>query len=192
MAGHSGCVILDGVKHALITTLALLWLASPTRAADFDLERWLDEPDTKLVVVEFYADWCIPCQKAAPRWEALRRKYADQGLKLVVVNIGEDKKRRGRCKRMPWNPDVALCDAALGDRLGVSELPEAFVWSWQGNLLVDRGAHIDKVERIIRRYLDDNPRVQVVATGAGGKRDPALQRGHHHAPPARDADVRQR
>ncbi len=158
-----------------LVALGILSLANPARG-DLPLEQWLDEPDVKLVAVEFYADWCGACKKAAPRWEALRRKYASQGLKLVVVNVTEGGAPTGRCSRLPWNPDESLCDPKIGKRLGVTSLPEAFLWSWQGNMLVARGQHVADIETVIRRYLDANPRVQVVATDVRGKSDGALQR----------------
>ena len=160
----------------MITALLLLGMTAPASASDWALEEWLAEPDVKLVAVEFYADWCIPCKKSAPQWEALRKKYAPQGLKLVVVNLGEKPGGGAHCTRLPWNPDESLCEPALAKRLGVTTLPEAFVWSWQGNLLVDRGQHVDQIEQVIRRYLDDNPRVQVMATGPKGRPDTNLQR----------------
>ena len=164
------------MKGILLSALALILIALPSHAANLDIEGWLDEPGTKLVAVEFYADWCKPCLESAPRWEALRKKYAAQGLKLVVVNLSEKDESDGMCSRLPWNPDESLCDPKIGERLGVTKLPEAFVWSWQGNLLVDRGQHVDKIEKIIRRYLDDNPRIQVSALTSRGKADRALQR----------------
>ena len=168
-----------GHAAALLCTIASLLAttaAGTAAAADFPLQRWLDEPDVKLVAVEFYADWCDPCKASAPQWEALRRRYAAQGLKLVVVNVTEKAAGDKRCSGLPWNPDVSLCDPAIGERLGVKGLPEAFLWSWQGNLLVERGQHVDKIEQIIKRYLDDNPRVQVEATDLKGKPDAALRR----------------
>ncbi len=165
-----------GMKGTLLSALALTLIAFPSQAGDLDIEAWLDEPGTKLVAVEFYADWCKPCLESAPRWEALRKKYAAQGLKLVVVNLSEKDERDGACSRLPWNPDESLCNPEIGERLGVTKLPEAFVWSWQGNLLVDRGQHVEKIERVIRQYLDDNPRIQVSATDARGRVDRALQR----------------
>ena len=160
----------------LLYLLAVLGIATPASANEFDLQRWLDAPGVKLVAVEFYADWCVPCKQAAPKWEALRQKYADQGLVLVVVDMGHRSDGSGRCAALPWSPDHVLCNPSLGETFGVDALPEAFVWSWQGNLLVDRGKHIDEIDAIIRRYLNDNPRVAVEATDAKGKPDKALKR----------------
>ncbi|MEC9073144.1 MAG: TlpA disulfide reductase family protein, partial [Myxococcota bacterium] len=159
----------------VFAVLALLAWSSPTQAQSFPLDQWLDEPDVKLVAVEFYADWCEPCKEAAPRWEKLRQTYANQGLKLVVVNT---RAQRPGCPKLPWNPDESLCDpkGQLADSLGVDDLPSAFLWSWQGNLLVDRGGHVEDVEKAVQTYLDINPRVQVVAKNAEGAEDLRLKR----------------
>ena len=112
----------------LCLVMGFLWgvgWASPGWAQDFPLDQWLDEPDVKLVAVEFYGDWCDPCIDAVPRWEELRRKYAHQGLKLVVINT---RAKRPGCPKLPWKPDESLCDKGpLADSLGVDELPSAFL-----------------------------------------------------------------
>ena len=161
---------------AAMLATATLTASAFAQPAGFPLQRWLDEPHIKLVAVEFYADWCAPCKASAPKWEALRKRYAAQGLKLVVVNVDAKDPNDKRCRGLPWRPDVSICDPAIGKRLGVKGLPEAFVWSWQGNLLVSRGQHVGEIERIITRYLNDNPRVQVEAVGRDGKPDRVLRR----------------
>ena len=95
-------------------------VSSPARAARFDLERWLDEPDVKLVAVEVYSDYCEPCKAAAPRWEALRKRYQDDGLKLVVINVDDYDSDR-QCKTLPWRPDLLICSPEAGEVLGVCE-----------------------------------------------------------------------
>lgn len=41
------------------------------------------------VFVDFYADWCGPCQTIAPTLEALSEEYADK-VKFVKVNVDDN------------------------------------------------------------------------------------------------------
>jgi len=126
------------------------------------IESWLDEPGVKLLAVEFYATWCKPCVEAVPKWRRLQETYRDKGLKFVVISVQDN---RGKCARPPkWNPDHIVCDdsGAIADAWGVANLPQAFLWSWQGNLLALR-AEVEQVEDAIREYLKDAPRILVAA-----------------------------
>ena len=113
----------------------------------------------KLLAVEFYATWCKPCMAAVPRWKELHEKYRRQGLRLVVVATQDPE---GGCSNPGWNPDDVICDdeGQLARVMGANQLPAAFLWSWQGNLLVRKG-HVDEVESEIRSWLDASPRVDV-------------------------------
>lgn len=42
---------------------------------------------TPIVVIDFNADWCGPCQKLLPVLEEIATQYKDQGLKVGSVNI---------------------------------------------------------------------------------------------------------
>jgi thiol-disulfide isomerase/thioredoxin len=59
--------------------------------ASFQLEGQL--PDTlkgKVVIVDFWASWCLPCAKSFPVLDELQKKYGD---KLVVLAVNVDEKK---------------------------------------------------------------------------------------------------
>ena len=67
------------------------------RAPDFALEdlsgkRWsLKDFRGKVVFLNFWATWCIPCRDEMPLMEKIHREFKDQGLEVVAVNFREDR-----------------------------------------------------------------------------------------------------
>lgn len=51
----------------------------------------LDALRGRLVYVDFWASWCTPCKRSFPWMGEMQRKYGEQGLTVVAVNV--DKKR---------------------------------------------------------------------------------------------------
>lgn len=147
----------------LIALFVLFGLVSQTRNSVFafsslDIPGELAEPGVKLVAVDFYATWCGPCQTAVPKWKALQEKYRAKGLRLVVVSVQSE----GTCANPNWTPDSVVCDAEgdISKRWRAGQLPQAFLWSWQGNLLVEHGS-VEQVEKAIEDYFRETPRILI-------------------------------
>jgi thiol-disulfide isomerase/thioredoxin len=41
----------------------------------------------KVVLVNFWATWCVPCRTEMPAIEALYQRYKDRGLEVLAVNL---------------------------------------------------------------------------------------------------------
>ena len=157
----------------VLLALCLPAATAAAGSAELDVRGWLDRPGVKVLAVEFYATWCKPCMEAVPRWKALHDKYRDDGLRLVVVNTLD---AGGACRAVPWTPDKTVCDieGTVGKSFGLGgNLPAAFIWTWQGNLLVRKG-HIEVAETEIARYLKQSPRVLIETRGLNGRADDEL------------------
>lgn len=47
----------------------------------------------KIVVIHFGASWCPFCNAEAPHLESLWKSYRDRGVQVLVVDVGESKKK---------------------------------------------------------------------------------------------------
>jgi len=55
---------------------------------DFNgLEKFLNQNDEKVHVVNFWATWCAPCVKELPHFEALQENYKGKGVEVLLVSL---------------------------------------------------------------------------------------------------------
>lgn len=115
----------------------------PAQAADFNLTDFDGRPLTlsqyrgKVVLLDFWASWCTPCQAEIPQFVEWQKKYGDQGLQVIGISMDDSEKAARRfVNRLKPNYPIAMGNAKLGESYGgVLGLPANFVIGRNGRII---------------------------------------------------------
>lgn len=73
------------------TPLASMGLNLEEQKAVDRFRQQVAEPSmTKLVILDFWAEWCGPCKALTPVLEKVAAEYADKGVLLAKINVDEE------------------------------------------------------------------------------------------------------
>ena len=73
----------------------------------------------KVVLLNFWATWCAPCQLEMPVFNAWQQQYGPQGLQVIGISMDDDSAPvRSLVAKLKLNYPVAMGDARLGERYG--------------------------------------------------------------------------
>ncbi len=97
-------------------------LAIGDPAPKLAVDRWVQggpvaafAPDT-VYVLEFWATWCLPCRKSLPEMDALARRYAGRGLRVIGVAGAETGDAEGVARFLSAHPlSYPIAFRAAGD-----------------------------------------------------------------------------
>ena len=64
---------------------------------ELNMQHRIDASQEKLVVVHFWATWCVPCVKELPQVDQAMGKYRGKGLKVVAISL--DGNNMGKVKK---------------------------------------------------------------------------------------------
>lgn len=134
-----------------------------TPAANFQLQSIDGKPldlasyRGKVVLLDFWATWCVPCQQEIPHFVQFQDKYSDQGFQVVGISMDDGPKPVAEfARKYNLNYPVAMGTTKLADSYGgILGLPVTFVIARDGRIAAKYvgATEPDAIERKIEDTL---------------------------------------
>lgn len=145
--------------------LSLLWLPQIVFAEDKAFQDPqnqlnLEQYRGKVVLIDFWASWCIPCRRAFPWLETISKRYKDKDLVVIGVNLDDSKESMDRFLEKYPVTFVIQHDprAALAEANQLQGMPVSFLINRKGEVVYRhvgfRDDQTDSYENEIKRHLN--------------------------------------
>ncbi len=96
----------------------------------------LDSLRGKVVYVDFWASWCVPCRQSFPWMDEMQRTFAKDGLVVVAVNV--DHARSDATKFLSeFSPAFRIAydpDGVTAEQYHVHGMPTSFLIDREGKI----------------------------------------------------------
>ncbi len=128
----------------------------------------------KVVLVDIWATWCVPCAESFPFYSELYRAQRDKGFEILAVSIdSETEAVKDFLDRTPV-PFKVLRDpnATLPERIGISTMPTAVLIGRDGRVRQVHAGFVaedrEKLRASISEALAESVAVQTSTSAAPG------------------------
>lgn len=123
-------------KRLFTLVLLLIWLSTLSTAAHTAETLDLAKYRGSVVVLDFWASWCVPCKRSFPWLNEMHARYADKGLVIIGVNVDKDAdEARAFLEKYPAQFRIHYDpDGELAEEFGVRGMPSSFVIGRDGQL----------------------------------------------------------
>ena len=128
----------------------------------------------KVVIIDFWASWCVPCRKSNPHMKSLYDKYHDKGLEMVYVSDDDSKEDAWRkavekdglvgdgfhhvLRGLKWDRSKGIDGIDhtndISDKYAIHFLPTKYLIDRKGNIVckIDEGED-EKLDQLLENLM---------------------------------------
>ena len=124
-----------------------------------DMSLRLKDLHGKVIYLDFWASWCIPCRESFPWMNKMENKYGDKGFKVIAINLDENKSLADAfLARYPAHFVVGFdATGKSAEIFKVRGMPSSYLIDRQGNIIFShvgfRQKEVRKLESAIKSAL---------------------------------------
>lgn len=144
---------INKLTHLKVGSMAPAFTQATNDGRTIGLKDYKD----KLVLLDFWASWCIPCRRANPKLVSTYNKYKNKGFSILSISLDEDlNKWKDAIKTdgLVWDhvSDLKGWDNEVAKIYNVQEIPAAFLVNDEGQI-VATGFNAEELEGLLEKNL---------------------------------------
>ncbi|UFS71679.1 TlpA family protein disulfide reductase [Geomonas sp. RF6] len=87
-----------------------------------------------VLVMDFFATWCVPCKNSIPHLNTLNRKYGKQGLQILGVSVDEggEKEVKSFSAEKKIGYPIAIAGEDMQTDYGLRSVPTIYIINKRG------------------------------------------------------------
>ena len=122
-------------RFSAVFAMLLLILSGTVASEEAAGQLQLSQYRGKVVVVDFWASWCVPCRRSFPWMNDMQAKYGDQGLLIIAVNVDRDRAAADEfLAEVPAEFRIHYDnEGVIAEDFGVEAMPSSYVIGRDGN-----------------------------------------------------------
>jgi thiol-disulfide isomerase/thioredoxin len=106
-----------------------------------------------VVLINFWATWCVPCAAERPALQKLYRKYKGKGFEVIAASIDDDESKvRSSATRGGFDLSV-MSPPQLSKEFGVESVPASLVIDKRGRLRYRKTGYEEGDERELEAVI---------------------------------------
>jgi len=138
----------------LATCAGSAWSLEPPPRLDYrGLLKTISQHKGRVVVVSFFASWCMPCLKEIPELRSLREEYSEEELVLLGVSVDDDgHKLIQLVDKAGFNYPIYWAEPDVSSVFQISAIPKVMVYNQRGALAVNHVGYMPTTQ--LRGIID--------------------------------------
>lgn len=139
----------------LLAAVCIAVASSFANAAELDLEQYKG----KVVYLDFWASWCVPCRHSFPWMNKMHNELSQKGLVVIAVNLDEDHQdAESFLKQVPADFLIKYDpEGELATQYKVTGMPSTYIFNRDGKMIKQhigfKNAEADSARQYIESLL---------------------------------------
>jgi thiol-disulfide isomerase/thioredoxin len=117
--------------------LLIILLLSGQGGTATGAELNVSDYEGKVVILDFWASWCVPCRRSFPWLNDMHARYGDDGLVIIGVNLDQERSEaEAFLQEFPAQFQIHFDESkALATRYEVIAMPSSYLLGPDGEII---------------------------------------------------------